>query len=320
MAAYRELICAAQGARLVVAAAFAVMAGAGAAAQEPPETTLHTGPERSSAHAIFAPRLADTLEEVRTLRLIPSRGTADNIAAVAQDPTSVGFAQYDIYRRIVDGLPEGENRLEFYGDVPVCILAVARIGGPWLLPPAEIPEDLMPAVIDIGPEGSDTAVGLAPLIATAPKLSGARVEHRGGARALSRLRQRAADIVFLMEYPHKKTPIIADVFEAPDIGFIEDTAAFFAGAQSDVKGAFIPTKILVPGGGVLSGRSEIDTVCTPLGVVVHGDGDSDTLDFVVSSVTGGSLIDSGDGFLDRLWNAAARLWRGLVGWLAGLFG
>lgn len=282
--------------------------------------TLYAGPERSGAFALFARRLTDAMQGERTLVPIASRGTQENLEALISDPTAIGFAQYDNFRRFVDGMSPDEPRLEFYGDVPFCVLAVGRANGPWVLPPDELPADLQPERIDIGPEDADAATSLGPLIATAPKLSNATVEYRGGSRALSRLRQRATDILFLIEYPHQRAPIVGDVLSSDDVAFLPSPAMFFTGAQSDVQGAFVPTQISIPGDGLFAGRAEINTVCTPFGIVINPLGDPDTLDFIVSAITHGTLLDENSGFWSSLLKAITLGWGETVDTVSGWFG
>jgi len=253
------------------------------------------------------------LDGKRTVIHRPTRGTRETLLRIVKDPSIVGFAQYDNYRRFMSSDQDADTRLEFYGDVPYCVLAAARANSPWALPPDELSEDLKPKTIDIGPADADTAASLSALVASAPRLSGVAVEHRGGSRGLSRLRQRATDIMFFIEYPDRGTPIVADILSGSDVVFLTSPTMLLDGGKSDVQGAFVPTRIVVPTGGWFSPDREISTVCTPFGVVVNSEGDIDTLDFVVRAATEGALINGrSDGFWSTVGSMLRRTWTAIV--------
>ena len=96
------------------------------------EVTILTGPTRSAIAEVFGPRLAQMLEPTVEAKLQSTSGSWESLQAVAADPSKVAFAQRDLYQRLVDerGL---QDKLEFYGSIPVCLFAAARTGSPLTL-------------------------------------------------------------------------------------------------------------------------------------------------------------------------------------------
>ena len=285
----------------------------GASVEAPDRTVrVHTGPERSSIHALFGPRLSASLAPGVTTRLVRSSGTMANLEAVLRNPDDVAFAQLDLFRRFVARNPEAEGKLEFYGDVPVCVLLVARSGSPWMLSSSEIPDEVALKSLDIGPVEGDAAVSLAGLVGSAPRLIATKLENRGGPRALARVRQRDTELAVFVEFPSTQTPIIEDVLANESIDFIGSIASVFKGARVENGTTFVPTELEMSQPGFFKSDRPIRTVCTSVGVAINADGKGDVIDAVVHSVTEGDLINSDTwslGFVFRVWN---RLWGGAM--------
>ena len=293
---------------------------AGASVQESSRTVrVHTGPERSSIHALFGPRLAAALTPGLTTELVRSSGTMANLAAVLRNPDDVAFAQFDLFRQFVSMNPEAGRKLEFYGDVPVCVLLVARSGSPWMLSSSEIPDEVALKSLDIGPVEGDAAVSLAALVASAPRLVATRLENRGGSRALARVRQRDTELAAFVEFPSAQTPIVEDVLANESIGFIGSIASVFRGARVENGMTFVPTELDISQPSFFKSDRPIRTVCTSVGVAINADGQVDVIDAVVQSVAEGELINADTWSLrsvfrvcNRLWNGAMDLWAQIV--------
>ena len=288
---------------------------AGASAQDVSRTVrVHTGPERSSIHTLFGPRLSAALTPGLTTELVQSTGTMANLEAVLRNPDDVAFAQLDLFRQFVAKNPEAESKLEFYGDVPVCVLLVSRSGSPWMLPSSEIPDEVALKSLDIGPIGGDAAVSLEALVESAPRLTTTKLENRGGSRALARVRRRDTELAAFVEFPSAQTPIIEDVLTNESIDFIGSIASVFKGAKVENSMTFVPTELEMSQPSFFKSDRPIRTVCTSVGVAINADGNADVIEAVVHSVTEGELINSDTwslGFVFRVWN---RLWDSAMDW------
>ena len=294
---------------------------AGASVEEPgPTIRVHTGPERSSIHALFGPRLSASLAPGVTTQLVRSSGTMANLEAVLRNPDDVAFAQFDLFRQFVAKNPEAERKLEFYGDVPACVLLVARSGSPWMLSSSEIPDEVTLKSLDIGPVEGDAAVSLAALVESAPRLIATKLENRGGSRALARVRQRDTELAAFVEFPSAQAPIIEHVLANESLDFIGSIASVFKGARVENGMTFVPTELEMSQPGIFKSDRPIRTVCTSVGVAINADGKVDVIDAVVQSVTEGELINSDTwslGFVfrvcNRLWDGAMDLYEKIVG-------
>lgn len=268
---------------------------------------VHTGPERSSVHAVFGPRLSAALAPAIETRLVSSPGTLASLDAVLREPRDVAFAQFNLYRRFVAEHPAA-HKLEFYGDVPVCVLLVARAGSPWMLSSTEVPDALVPSSIDLGPADGDAAATLAPLLRSAFALGDALLEHRGGARALARVQRRDTEVAAFIEFPNVQTPIVSDVLGNDSVEFVTSIASVLRGARLRGGMTLVPAEVEMPQPGPFGSERSIRTLCTSLGLVVHADAAPDLIDAVVHAVVRGELVNSDHwsfGFVSRGWN---RLW------------
>jgi hypothetical protein len=259
-----------------------------AAAAHAAEVTVLTGPPRGAVHDLFGPRLADALAPELTVELRGQSGSLENLEAIASDPTLVGFSQFDIFQRFVTERGLGQV-LEYYGDVPVCILAVARNGSPITL---EL-DDSRPAfalrTIDTGHKKGDAALTFELLQGQVPALQRLEVEDRGWSRALARLGQGRLDLVMFVDYPNSEVPLIQDVFSNPRVVFVQSVAKLLGPISPGERMPFLPTQISIPGEGWFDDGYTGQTYCTSLGIVVHADADPVVLDAVVRAVTSGAL-------------------------------
>ena len=277
---------------------------------------VHTGPERASVHALFGPRLAEALAPGVQAQLVPSTGTGANLDALLAHPNDAAFVQFGLFRERLVNDAEAAAKLEFYGDVPVCVLLVARAASPWMLPPAELPDELRVESIDLGASGGDTAASLAELVASATRLRGVRTEHRGGARAIARVHRRDTQVAALVEFPSARAPIIEAVLANDALDFVGTIASVLAGARYETDLIFVPTELRIEAGGWFRAERTIRTMCTSLGVAVNVDGDPAVIDRIVHAVLAGALLaprnDWTSGSIAKAWEeirAKASEWR-----------
>jgi hypothetical protein len=260
------------------------MVGTGHAA----EVTILTGAPRTAVHDLFGPRLADALAPEFTVDLQSRSGSWENLEAIASDPALVGFSQFDIFQRFVTQRGLGQT-LEYYGDVPVCVLAVARLGSPITLPLDQSAPAFALRTVDTGPANGDAARTFQLLQGQVPRLQRLAIEDRGWSRALARLGQGRLDLVVFVEYPNSEVPLIHDVFDNPRVVFVGSVAELLGPITPGANAPFLPTQISIPREGWFEDNYTGETFCTSLGIVVHRDGDPAVLDAVVRAVTTGAL-------------------------------
>src|SRR5579863_6444914 len=123
---------------------------------------------------------------------------------IAADPRSIGLVQQDRYVQYLRDHAASGTKLEFYGDIPVCVLAVVRKG-------SQIQSfgDLVrvranrKATLDVGPASGQLAASFANLREMDAALANLQPEYLGGARALGRVVSGETDAaLFLVMAPY----------------------------------------------------------------------------------------------------------------------
>jgi hypothetical protein len=296
--------------RLTLVAGLAVLAGgaSAAAAAGATKVTILTGPTRSAVFQIFGPRLAEALPPAFAVDVQVAPGSWENLEAVAADPAVVAFSQLDLYERFVAerGL---ENVLEYYGSIPVCLFAAARIGSPVTLGLNGDTSPVALRTVDTGPINGDTALTYQLLQERVPAMPDLDVEHRGWSRALARLAQGELDLFLFVEYPNAAAPLVGDVLDSTRVVLLDDVADVLGPVPLADTAPYVPTQASIAPGGWLDERYVGQTLCTSLGIVIHRDGDPQVLEAVVHAATNGELLTDVEGS----W------WQSLAGRFEGWF-
>jgi hypothetical protein len=299
--------------RLRLAAGLAALAGAASAAAPAagPQVTILTGPTRSAVSEIFGPRLAQALPPAFAVDLQVAPGSWSNLEAVAADPAVVAFSQFDAYQLFVaeHGL---ENVLEYYGNIPVCLFAAARIGSPLTLGLDGATSAIALRSVDTGPSNGDAALTYELLQQLGPRegaMPAVEIEHRGWSRALARVAEGDLDLFLFVEYPNAAAPLIRDVFDNPRVVLLDNVVEVLGATALADTAPYVPTQASIAHGGWFDERYVGQTLCTSLGIVIHRDGDPQVLEAVVHAATNGDLLHDGEGS----W------WQGLAERLGGWF-
>jgi hypothetical protein len=234
-------------------------------------------------------------------------GSWQSMEAIAADPSMVGFAQHDLFQRFVaeHSLQDG---LESYGNIPVCLFAVARTGSPITLGlGVDTPAGRL-QTIDTGPPDGDTSMTYRLLQERVPALDAMGVEHRGWSRALARLAEGDLDLFVFVEYPNAGSPLVGDVFDNPRLSLLENVAEVLGPVPVAELAPYRATQASIPRGGWFEDRFVGQTICTSLGIVVHRDGDPKVVEAVVRAATGDGLLNAME---TSWWHSAmgqARRW------------
>jgi hypothetical protein len=270
------------------------------------DVTVLTGPTRSAAAEIFGPRLAEALAPAVAVELQVAPGSWQNLEAVAANPSVVAFSQLDLYERFVAERGLGDV-LEYYGNIPTCVFAAARIGSPVTLGLGTEGAGLSLQTVDTGPSNSDAALTYDLLRQHAPALSTLDVEHRGWSRALARLAEGDLDLFVFVEYPNAEAPLVGDVLDHPRV-ILLDNVTELLGPLPSGDAPYLPTQASIARGGWFDDRYVGQTLCTSLGVVIHRDGDPQVLEAVVHAATSGALLNDVEGSWWQHWRQRVGGW------------
>ena len=94
--------------KMLTGASVALTCAGAALAQESGAKSINTGSEKGAYHALFCPPLPAALSNAyfQGYKCTSSKGTLENIDRVLRHPTSIGFAQLDIYANEASKRPE----------------------------------------------------------------------------------------------------------------------------------------------------------------------------------------------------------------------
>jgi hypothetical protein len=197
-------------------------------------------------------------------------GDADVLRLVRANPRHVGFVQRDLFVDRVHRNPEEFDRLEFYGNVAACLVLVARKGSP-----IQTYDDLVAArrdrivTVDIGSPSGRVATTFEMLRGMDPDLDRLRLEHRGGARAISRVVSGETDAALLIAYAPFRVPSLDGPIERDEVDLVPFVSRTIVAAAHRQNAPYGLQEIEVGEGGWLRSARKYHTTCTSLGVVVN---------------------------------------------------
>lgn len=226
--------------------------------------------------------------------------SAEAMRRIAADPQNVGLVQRDFYVQYLRDHADSGTRFEFYGNIPVCLMAVVRRGAQ-----VQTYGDLVrvrtarPTTLDVGPADGQLAATFATFRRMDRSLANLQLEHRGGARALGRVVGGETDAaLFLVRAPYTDSLAVSMV----DSGAL-DAVPFFS--EDIVIGAvqhnlpYLLRQIDLGKPGWFSGGRPYHTTCTSLGAVVNSAAAASLSERVAQTVLGDSPAAS-----ERSWYAA----------------
>jgi hypothetical protein len=194
---------------------------------------------------------------------------------VAADPRSIGLVQRDLYVQYLRDNAASDTRFEFYGNIPVCLMAVVRRGSQ-----IQTYGDLVRArstrstTLDVGPAKGQLAATFETLREIDPSLANLQVEHRAGARALSRVVTGETDAALFLVLAPYTNALVTDMIGSDAL----DLVPFFS--EDIVLGAarrqlpYLLRQITLGSPGWFSSGRPYHTTCTSLGAVVNAEADA----------------------------------------------
>lgn len=226
---------------------------------------------------------------------------------IAADPRSIGLVQRDFYVQYLRDHADSDTRFEFYGNIPVCLMAVARKGSQ-----IQTYGDLVrartnrPTTLDVGPATGQLAATFQTLREMDPSLANLQLEHRAGARALSRVITGETDVaVFLVMAPYTNA-LVNDMIDSDALDLVPFFSEDFVLGASRRNLPYVLRQITLGSPGWFSSGRPYHTTCTSLGAVVNANADAllseKVAQILLQDNPGASQISAGS---ERSWLAAA---------------
>jgi len=220
---------------------------------------------------------------------------------IAADPRNIGLVQRDLYVQYLRDHAASDTRFEFYGNIPVCLLAVVRRGSQ-----IRTYGDLVrartsrPTTLDVGPATGQLAATFATLREMDPSLANLQLEHRAGARALSRVVTGETDAaLFLVMAPYTNA-LVTDMIENDALDLVPFFSEDIVIGASRLKLPYLLRQITLGNPGWFSSGHPYHTTCTALGAVVNAKTDA-----ILSEKVAQTLLQDTPPASGRSWYAAA---------------
>jgi hypothetical protein len=201
-----------------------------------------------------------------------ARITADReiMQRIAADPHSVGLVQRDLYVQYLRDHADSGTRFEFYGNIPVCLMAVVRKGSQ-----IQSYGDLVRArtsramTLDVGPATGQLAVTVATLREMDRSLANIELEHVGGARALGRVVTGETDAaLFLVLPPYTGSPVF-DMIDGDSLDLVPFFSEDIVLGSARGRLPYVLRQINLGSPGWFSSGRPYHTTCTSIGAVVN---------------------------------------------------
>jgi hypothetical protein len=244
--------------------------------------------------------LLHSLAEKFTFTLAGIDTDREIMQRIAADPRSIGLVQRDLYVQYLRDHADSDTRFEFYGNIPVCLMAVVRKGSQ-----IQTYGDLVRArtnramTLDVGPETGQLAVTFETLREMDRSLANLQLEHLAGARALNRVITGETDAaLFLVLAPYTDGLVIdmigSDAFDL--VPFFSEDIVIEAARH---KLPYVLRQIKLGNPGWFSSARPYHTTCTSLGAVVNA-----AANVMLSEKVAQTLLQDTPAESQRPWYAA----------------
>jgi hypothetical protein len=189
---------------------------------------------------------------------------------IAADPHSIGLVQRDLYVQYRRAHADSETRFEFYGNIPVCLLAVVRKGSAiQSFGDLVRPRSSRAMTLDVGPAGGQLAATVETMRGMDNALANLDLVHLGGARALGRVITGETDAALFLVLAPYTGGMVFDMLDADAL----DPVPFFS--EDIVLGAargklpYVLRHIDLGSPGWFASGRPYHTTCTSIGAVVN---------------------------------------------------
>ena len=231
---------------------------------------IYVNAAQGYSSADLASGLLHSLVEQFKFTLADLNGGQEVMQRIAADPRSIGLVQRDLYVQYLRDHADSDTRFEFYGNIPVCLMAVVRKGSQ-----IQGYGDLVrartsrPVTLDVGPASGQLAVTFETLRDMDRALANLQLEHVGGARALGRVTTGETDAALFLVLAPYTGGLVFDMIDTDAL----DLVPFFS--EDIVLGAargklpYVLRQIKLGSPGWFSSGRPYHTTCTSIGAVVN---------------------------------------------------
>jgi hypothetical protein len=244
--------------------------------------------------------LLHSLADQFKLTLSRLDGDREIMQRIAADPRSIGLVQRDLYVQYLRDHADSDTRFEFYGNIPVCVMAVVRKGSQ-----IQGYGDLVrvranrPTTLDVGPATGQLAVTFGNLREMDRSLANLQVEHLGGARALGRVISGETDAALFLILAPYTGGLVFDMIDNDALDAVPFFSQDLVIGAADRKLPYVLRQITLGNPGWFSSGRPYHTTCTSIGAVVNA-----TANQNLSEKVAQALLEDAPAQSQRPWYAA----------------
>jgi len=220
---------------------------------------------------------------------------------IAAEPRSIGFVQRDLYVQYLRDHADSDTRFEFYGNIPVCLMAVVRRGSQ-----IQTYGDLVrtrtnrATTLDVGPATGQLAATFETLREMDPSLASLQLEHRAGARALSRVVTGETDAALFLVLAPYTNALVTDMIGSDALDLVPFFSEDIVSGASRRELPYMLREIRLGNPGWFSSGRPYHTTCTSVGAVVNAKANA-----ILSEKVAQALLQDTPATSQRPWYAAA---------------
>ncbi len=253
-----------------------LLCGTGATAVEAPGA-LYAGPPTDPAFVTIAPRLLTALyPELR----LDATAVGDSTAAlnqVATNPASIAITGLATTLAFATANALPADRLEFHGPIEQhCLLAFARRDG-WVRAFSDLTGasgSPLPTIGLAGPGGL-AGRGAEPLLAIVrglePGLTGVEAKTGDADTLAGQIGRGSPDLLLLVAYPALDRALLAHLANDDGLAPLPVVTRLLSRAAFERSSGFTMQPVRIDNGLAPWGRHKLETLCTPVGVVLRND-------------------------------------------------
>lgn len=232
---------------------------------------LYAGPATDPAFTAIAPRLLNALYPEQRLNAMAVTDGAAALDRVAADPTSAALTDLATMLGFVTAKKLAADRLEFHGPLEQhCVLAFARRDG-WVRNFSDLVAAGGSPRPTIGLAGSGAASLVAILYRLEPGLAGVDTQPGDADAIATQVARGTPDVLLLVAYPELDSDLVMRLAGNDQLAVLPVVTRLLSRAALDRDSGFTMQPVRTDLGLAPWGRHAVNTLCTPVGVVLRGD-------------------------------------------------
>jgi hypothetical protein len=233
--------------------------------------TLYAGPPTDPVFTVIAPRVLSALFPEQRLDAASANGSMAALERVVADPTSAALADLASMLDFISSKKLPTDRLEFHGPVGArCMLGFARRDG-WVHGLSDVIAANGTPRPTVGLAGPDAAQLFGMLRRVEPGLSSVETQAGTPDELAAQVGRGAPDLLLLVAEPDLDHALIQRLAEDDRLVALPVVSRLLSRAAVDRNSGFTMQPVRTDSGLMPWSRRPVDTLCTPIGIVLRGD-------------------------------------------------